>query len=87
MPNNDADGRTQVINAIRAQYRLVFSTDVGRLVLADIRRFCRADKGTHLPDDPAGRNSANLEGRRSAALYIEAMRSESDDLLRALNEP
>jgi hypothetical protein len=72
--------------ALRAQYRLVFSTDVGKLVLKDLRRFCRADKSTHLPDDPTGRNSANLEGRRAPVLYIEAMRSETDDLLRALNE-
>jgi len=75
------------LTALRAQYRLVFSTDVGKLVLKDLRRFCRADKGTHLPNDPAGRNSANLEGRRGAVLYIEAMRSESDDLLRELNNP
>lgn len=73
--------------ALRAQYRLVFSTDAGRLVLKDLRRFCRADKSTHVPNDATGRGSANLEGRRSAVLYVEAMRSESDELLRALNEP
>ena len=69
---------------LRRAFRAVFSSPDGRLVLAEVRRFCRADKTTHVIDDPSGRNSANLEGRKMAAMYVEAMRSESDDLIRAL---
>lgn len=42
------------------------------LVLADLERFCHAgrEQTTHVHDDPTGRDSAQLEGRRQVYLRI-----------------
>lgn len=82
-----APEQEQAYRALRDAFRNVFMSREGQVVLADLRRMCRVFKTTHLADDPGGRNSANLEGRRQVMLYIEAMRSESDDLMRVLLEP
>ena len=79
--------KSEAYLTLRRYYRDVFGTPEGALVLADLRRFCRADKTTHVVDDPYGRASANLEGRKTTIMYVEAMRSDKDDLMRALIDP
>lgn len=37
-------------------------------ILADLKKFCRGDRSTHIPGDPY--SSANLEGRREVWLRI-----------------
>jgi hypothetical protein len=81
-----ADHAEQAYRTLRRAFRNVFASPEGQLVVAELRRFCRADKTTHAENDPGGRNSASQEGRRQVALYVEAMRSESDVLLEAFLE-
>lgn len=73
--------------ALRAAYKDLFNSPVGARVLKDLHRFCRTYKTTFVVDDPHGRSSASLEGRRQVATYIEVMRAESDELLREFQKP
>lgn len=70
--------------ALRGYFRDVFSTTEGQTVLDELRRLARAGRSTFIIDDPGGRVSSHLEGRRWLLLYIEAMRDESDDPLARL---
>jgi hypothetical protein len=43
-------------------------TESGKRVLADLKKFCRADRSTHIPGDPY--SSAVAEGRREVYLRL-----------------
>jgi len=77
----------QRIDALRGYFNGVFSTPEGETVLDELRRIGRAGRSTFTIDDPGGRVSAHLEGRRWMLLYIEAMRDVSDDALARLLAP
>lgn len=55
-------------------YKSTFLGDDGKLhasserIIADLKKFCRADRSTHIPGDPY--STANLEGRREVFLRI-----------------
>lgn len=55
-------------------YKRVFRGDNGNLtrdaetVIADLKKFCRADRSTHVPGDPY--SSALAEGRREVFLRL-----------------
>lgn len=56
-------------------------------VLADLKRFCRADgTSTFMSDDPYGRKQALLEGRREVFERILAYINANDDDLYRLHE-
>jgi hypothetical protein len=67
----------------KQDYQTVFESPVGRRVLADLARFCRAHATTY-HDDP--RKHAVLEGRREVWLRIQQNLQLSDDQLYALYE-
>lgn len=49
-------------------YQSVFDSEFGKIVLADLARFCRADESTFHPD---ARVAGNLDGRREVWLRIQ----------------
>ncbi len=63
----------------RDAYRQAFTGPRGRVVLADLERFCHARTTTHVVGDTHG--SAQLEGRRQVWLRIQAMlRLDEEDI-------
>jgi len=62
-------------------YVRTFAGQDGAIVLADLARFCHAQKTTHIPGDPYG--SAQLEGRRQVLLRIVETTGMSDAEMRA----
>lgn len=58
----------------------------GRRVLADLHKFCAADKSTFVGNDPNGRESARMEGRREVWLRIQSFLSLTESQLEKLRE-
>jgi hypothetical protein len=52
----------------RRAYARAFAGQDGKVVLADLARFCHAQRTTFVPGDPNG--SAQLEGRRQVFIRI-----------------
>lgn len=73
-------------------YKRLFLDNAGfkpdaSVVLADLRRFCRADgRSTFTLDDPSGRTQALLEGRREVFERIMAYIHANDDQIHYLQE-
>lgn len=62
-------------------------TSYGKDVLADLKRFCRADgASTFRQNDPNGREQALLEGRREVFERIKMYLNVKDDELDKLKE-
>jgi len=61
----------------------LINTD-GEVILADLKRFCRADESTHKAGDPYA--SALLEGRREVWLRIQRHLNMTQSELRQLKE-
>ena len=68
----------------RNAYRAVFGGPQGKLVLADLRRFCRATATTFARGEPE--TQQHLEGRREVFLRIQAYLNLDDQALWALTE-
>jgi hypothetical protein len=64
-------------------YRSVFAGPEGKIVLADLVRFCRAQASTFHPDPRA---SAQLDGRREVFLRIQEHTQLTEDELWALKQ-
>lgn len=65
-------------------YQAVFNSPVGREVLLDLARFCRAHESTYNADP---RIAANLDGRREVWLRIEHhLQMDSETLWSLYNE-
>lgn len=60
------------IAELQKAYLMAFSGESGKLVLADLARFCRADEPCWMPDH---RWHALLEGRREVWLRINHQRN------------
>lgn len=67
----------------KQDYQAVFESPVGRRVLADLARFCRAHATTFHDD---ARKHAVLEGRREVWLRIQQQLQMSDEQIYALYE-
>jgi hypothetical protein len=71
-------------------YKGLFTGDNGKVsrdgerVLADLKKFCRGDRSTHIPNDPY--SSANLEGRREVWLRICSFLNLSESDIYMLKE-
>ena len=66
----------------RGAYREAFRDDAGKVVLADLERFCHARKTIHVEGDTHG--TAQLEGRRQVWLRVQAFLGLSEDDIDAL---
>lgn len=69
----------------REAYRRVFQGPHADVVLADLKRFCRATAPTHTPGDPY--TTAFLEGRREVFNRIQSFVHMDDARLHNLKEP
>tara|TARA_Y100000310_G_C20038575_1_gene515103 strand:+ start:97 stop:342 length:246 start_codon:yes stop_codon:yes gene_type:complete len=70
---------------VRARaYRDAFNNDAGRVVIADLARFCHYQTTTHVPGDTHG--TAQLEGRRQVFLRIQGYHQITDDRLHEIAE-
>ena len=68
----------------RASYRQTFNTESGKRVLADLKRFCRANAPT--ADINNERATYLLEGRREVWLRIQAHLNLTDEEIYVLTE-
>jgi hypothetical protein len=66
----------EVLQQRQLAYRLVFGSESGRQVLADLAKFCRAHRSTFHTDP---RVHAALEGRREVWLRIQDHLQLTDD--------
>ena len=67
----------------RTDYRMVFGTEAGQRVLADILRLCAISQTTFVPGAPD--LSAFNEGKRRVALeVVEVLTADPDALLRLM---
>ena len=57
-------------NKLRLAFHLVFDTDNGRAVLAELVNFTRADEAEYCAD---ARKDAYMQGRRSVMLHIQKL--------------
>jgi hypothetical protein len=64
---SEADKLRDFINKRKQAYHAVFDTPAGKIVLADLERFCRGTASTFHPDP---RMAANLDGRREVFLRL-----------------
>lgn len=64
---SEADRLKDFINKRKQAYHAVFDTPAGRIVLADLERFCRGTSSTFHPD---ARIAATLDGRREVFLRV-----------------
>jgi hypothetical protein len=71
---------------VRHCFRVALTTPEGQVVREELRRVGRHGKPTFVLDDPSGRRSAALEGRRWMTMYVEAMAASDDDALTTLLE-
>ncbi len=75
--------RAEQIETRAAGYRTVFGTAVAKEVVEDLKRFCYAERTTHVLGDTHG--SAQLEGRRQVWLRIQMyLGSQDGDLKRQI---
>lgn len=72
------------IGVRRVTYRQVFRTPNGERVLADLAKFCRANRTTMHPDSRA---HALAEGRREVWLHIQQQLQLTEDELWELYRP
>lgn len=80
-----ADKAKQYLFRRRTAYVATFSSPSGEEVLADLARFCRANRPTFHPDP---RVAAQLDGRREVWLRIQQHLQLSDaDLWRLMGRP
>ncbi|MCP4328419.1 MAG: hypothetical protein GY791_08285 [Alphaproteobacteria bacterium] len=68
----------RVFHRRRAAYAAFTQSPDGRVVLADLARFCRYRESTYSPDDPP-EAMRHLEGRREVLLRILSHGDISDD--------
>jgi len=73
-----------ILNRRSQAYKQTFSSPHAQRVLADLRRFCMADKTTFVPNDPQA--SALGEGRREVWLRIQAHINLTDAEIKSLKE-
>ena len=71
-------------HVVRRCFREALSTPEGLVVRAELRRVGRYGKPTFVIDDPGGRRSAALEGKRWMTTFIEAMCAPDDEALTEL---
>lgn len=78
------DKLKRFIHGRKGTYQRVFDSPEGKVVLADLARFCRAHESTF---DPDARISANLDGRREVWLRIQQqLELDSDTLWQLYSE-
>lgn len=73
-----------LLNRRRAAYQQVFNNASGQLVLADLKRFCRATTPTANVNNPYA--TFLCEGRREVWLRIQAFLSLDEDAIAQLTE-
>ena len=68
---NDKD-----LKQLTIDYKQTFGSESGQRVLADLNKRCSFDPTTHIKGD--SHESANLEGARSAVLFINNMLNKKE---------
>jgi len=76
--------RIDILKRKSQAYQQTFSSPHAQKVLADLRKFCFADKTTFVPNDPYA--SAFSEGRREVFLRINAFINLTEKEINSLKE-
>ena len=67
----------KVIKELQTNYKLIFNTDEGKEVLADLEKRCHYHSTTNVKGD--SHESAYMEGQRSVILFIKSMLRENKE--------
>lgn len=59
------------INKLKEEYKIVFESDHGKVIMADLEKRCHYNATTNVRGD--SHESAYMEGQRSVLLFIKNM--------------
>ena len=83
---NGGDDIVEYNRWLATAFKKCLSGPDGKIVMAEMARFCYDKQTTFVPDDEHGRKSAFLEGRREAYHRLEALVNYDLDSNKTIDE-